>query len=296
MDEQPQGMENFKEESQPTPYTTDLADFINENASENSRLRVNVFRSYRRGGKERTSFLCSYDSVPTYEDVREELGPGRYRVNVAYTKKDGTRAGVGRIWEIERDPRLPDPTPPSLQQPAQALGVHEMMEFMKGMLEVVAKTSGDNRRSNSDDISEMVQVMTSTISQMGQEQMKFVTAANKAQLGIPDKEPEQTTRLDALINWLGWAWDSFGASITKNATAAKAAAPIAAAQPQVQYLLSHPEDYQVVLREFCTQRGLDEATAIELLNALEIPSPGQLLQGRTLPADQPAADQPPAQP
>jgi hypothetical protein len=259
-----------------------LQDFLLENAN-GAGYQCKIFRSYKTlNNKEQCSYLTEFqDTVPSYEVLRNLLGPGVYRINVVYTDKKGDRQYTARHVELDSDP-LARNQPGQAQLPvaiaAQPTGLSAgdmlalITQLIKSMGEM-AKTG--NGKSAASELGEIAGVFAHSLGAMANQQVAIMGTMQRQLLDLPDQEPAEK-RPEGLVDLLVWAWNTFGQKLIQNPALGKMFAPQVQTMPQVQYLINNPAEYQRVLNEFVEQEGVNPDSLAALLGALDMPTPEQL--------------------
>lgn len=265
-------------------FDVSLQDFLLENQVE-SGFTCRVFRTYKaHDGRERTSYLTSWtDTVPTYDAIRDMLGPGRYRINLTYTDARGNRQATGRIIEIDPDPAAPKSQPPQLYhaQPAPAPGLspHDLISLFTVTMKTLGDMAKGNGKSTGADLGEIAQVFAQSMGMMAQQQVGIMGQMQRQMLDLPEPA-EERRKPEGLLDLIGWAWNTFGAKLLENPALGKMFGPQVRTMPAVEYLLNNPAEYKRVIAQFSEAEGVPAEKLYTLLGALDVPTPDELTTGQ----------------
>jgi hypothetical protein len=236
-----------------------------------------------------------YDTVPDFEEIADKYGPGTYRVNLIYSPPGKPRTATSRIIHVADDWGGPAR---ASQLPMSGMGgdvaavlssgqqqAQQMLSMFGMFLDTMAKMSGGNGNGNGAGngfaaLAEMQKAMGESMIANYQNQSKLVDRMMRDRLDVGVEEPEIDGAAPFVIQAVQWcmkAWEKYGQQILASPKMAGGfLKPKAQGIPQIDYALSHPDEYATLYQQFAEQSGAPTESIDQFIHALGYPTPAEL--------------------
>lgn len=271
-----------------------LSDFLLENADPRKGYTARLFRVHREAGREKTAYLEVWrDSVPDYDEIATKYGPGSYRVNVIYNPPGKARTATSRTIHIDPEfggnvagrnvmaggGELAHMMGTAQQQSQQMLSMFGMFLDSLVKFQQASKPNG-NGGGGFAMLADMQKAMGESMIASYSNQTKLIDRMMRDKLDVGADEPEidgTAPFVMQAVHWCMAAWDKYGKQIL---AAPKAAGGFlkgkAQGIPQIDYALSHPEEYEQLYNQFSQASGAPTNAIDDFIHGLGYPTPAEL--------------------
>lgn len=277
-------------------FDLSLSDFLLEHMDPRAGYKCRLFRIYTPPGKrEKCAFLQTWDdTIPEYEEIASEYGPGCYRLNVIYSPPGGKRTATSRRIDIDPNWGGRSASPevaPANQGAASMYGAQEaqrqQMQMFQMFLSTLVQVFNGTQKGNGNGagaglaaIAEMQKAMAQMAIDSYDNQNRLIAKVQRDRLDIGADEPEvdgDAPFVMQAIQWLMAAWKQYGPQIMSNPKiAGKFLQPKAQGVEQIEYALSHPDEYANLYQAFMDRSGAKSDAIDEFIHALGYPTPQEL--------------------
>lgn len=275
-----------------------LSDFLMENADPSKGYIARLFRcADNPRGKVKPAFLQTWhDRVPEYEEIADGYGPGTYRLNLIYSPPGKPRTATARMIHIDPEwggthaarSRVLDMagsvaggTNNGAQQSQQLLQMFGM--FLDTLAKFAEAKQGNGHASEPSPLAalaDMQKAMGESLISNYQTQSKLVDRVIRDRLDVGAEEPAIDDGAPFVVQAVQWcmaAWQKYGSQILASPKMAGGfLKPKAQGIPQIDYALSHPDEYEQLYNQFATQSGAPAESIDTFIHALGYPTPAEL--------------------
>lgn len=282
----------------PGAFDLSLSDFLLEHMDPQAGYKCRLFRVYSPPGRqEKCAFLQSWaDTIPEYEEIASEYGPGTYRLNVIYTPPGGKRTATSRRFDIDPNWGGKSTTQiPGGNQGAASMGMYgaqeaqrQQMQMFQMFLSTLVQVFNGQQKGNGNGgagagvaaLMEMQKAMAQITMDNYDSQNRLIAKMARDRLDVGEDEPSidgEAPFVMQAIQWLMAAWKQYGSQIMSNPKiAGKFLQPKAQGVAQIEYALSHPDEYENLYRAFIDRSGAKSEAIDEFIHALGYPTPQEL--------------------
>lgn len=277
----------------PDSFDLSLSDFLLEHMDPRAGYKCRLFRIYNRPGqRDKCAFLQTWeDAIPEYEEIANEYGPGPYRLNVIYSPPGGKRTATSRTINIDASwggkSAATVPGQPAAQmygaQQAQQQQMQMFQMFLTTLVQVFQASGKGNGNGGAGAGLAAIVEMQKAMAQMTMDnyasQNKLIERVTRDRLdiGAEEPEPDSASFVMQAVQWLMAAWKQYGPQIMQSPKmAGKFLSPKARGLEQIEYALSHPDEYETLYTQFIERSGAKPEAIDDFIHALGYPTPHEL--------------------